>query len=352
MAFLCRVLEHTSTPEGQGCVTFELEYPRILIAEVVTHRILSMASEPTAEYLFSDRTSGLELSKSSASSRAVPFLAMVEKLIGDPAKCVPPDPYIPNFSINQGGMQEAGFLDAAGQAKAQVVWLRVMQQCIDGAAELHAMGVHKQDINRVLEPFSWVRQVVTGTEWANFFALRTHKDAHPAIRKIAQAMYVAKSRSKPRPLAYGEWHLPYVGVEDRKAAADIVLFNDNGKYSEAAPFGFACWEDAILARWSAARCARTSYKLFDGRKANLVDDELLCDKLFGGEIKHVSPAEHQGTPATDEYFALWPKMRSNLRGYVQHRRVIPGETVREFSPSQETVDSWMVPEETFDEEAV
>ena len=56
------------------------------------------------------------------------------------------------------------------------------------AQSLAELGIHKQHVNRLLEPFAWVEEVVTATEWQNFFSLRTDGNADPAIQAIATGL--------------------------------------------------------------------------------------------------------------------------------------------------------------------
>ncbi len=42
-----------------------------------------------------------------------------------------------------------------------------------------------------------------------------------------------------------------------------------------------------------------------------------------------------------------PHLHSNLRGYLQHRKLIEQEHIEEFRPTQDIVDSWQIPEEVF-----
>ena len=71
------VLAHSITMAGKQMLSWEIEYPRIVLAELNTHR---------------------QLSKNSFSSRAVPFLKMIEQLNGEPVR----------FGANQAGMQDKG----------------------------------------------------------------------------------------------------------------------------------------------------------------------------------------------------------------------------------------------------
>ena len=72
-------LLHSVATAGVHMVTFEIEYPRIILAEINTHRMLA---------------------KSSASSRAIPFEKMTKQLIGRPVR----------FGKANKGMQIYGFV--------------------------------------------------------------------------------------------------------------------------------------------------------------------------------------------------------------------------------------------------
>ena len=63
-----------------------------------------------------------------------------------------------------------------------------------GLAELN---VHKQELNRMLEPFLWHTVIVTATEWENFFELRCASNAQPEIREAALRMRQAVEASSP-----------------------------------------------------------------------------------------------------------------------------------------------------------
>lgn len=63
--------------------------------------------------------------------------------------------------------------------------------------------MHKQIVNRVLEPFQMMKTLVTATSFDNFFNLRCHKDAQPEIKHLADLMYQAMQESKPEVLKAG-----------------------------------------------------------------------------------------------------------------------------------------------------
>lgn len=129
------------------------------------------------------------------------------------------------------------------------------------------LNVHKQLAGRGLEAYMWHTIVLTATEFDNFYALRDHPEAQGEIATIARLMSQAHKASVPRPLDYGQWHLPYV---------------EEGEFEN--PF------DGIRA--SGARTAAASY----GRQNQKNPEREFGrynDLLTGG---HMSPLEHQATP--------------------------------------------------------
>ena len=114
--------------------------------------------------------------------------------------------------------------------------------------------------------------------------------------------------STPKLLQPGEWHLPY--ITDREA---------DGR-----------WGLPTLKMMSTARCARLSYKPFDG-EADVNAEIARYEKLVVSRPVHASPAEHQATP--DQLIANghhWsePHLHGNFDGWVQYRKMLPAEVVR------------------------
>ena len=58
-----KIIKHSRCPRGHELITYELVFPRFILAELNTHRMFS---------------------KNSASSRAIPFKKMVEMVQNDP----------------------------------------------------------------------------------------------------------------------------------------------------------------------------------------------------------------------------------------------------------------------------
>ena len=151
------------------------------------------------------------ISKNAASSRAIPvghFIAEVNR-----------DPYMPGdlpdgkWCGKRAGMVATEPLDEDTVSLAHDEFNRARAAAMRSADMLDSMGIHKQDVNRLLEPFQWVRWVGTATNWDNFFALRTDHRAYPPFRFLARCMWVAYTQSKPHDTRL---HLPFITLEDRE----------------------------------------------------------------------------------------------------------------------------------------
>lgn len=293
------ILASKPTNGAPPIITMHWRYPRPIHGEVMTHR---------------------KFSRNARSSRAVPVAKMLKE--------IRETPFIPwHWGKNQKGMQASQECDervklhpelGAGFEREEA-WLRACDQALEHAAAFSEAGYHKQIVNRLLEPFSWIDTLITSTSWANFFHLRDHKDAEPHFRDLAVLVKEAIAGAEYQTLEPGEWHVPYITENDR----DVVCFDHN-----AGPNTQAYW--ALLQKLSVARCARISYAPFDG-DGSIRKEMERYDMLVGSSPLHASPAEHQATPA--ERFANaegW--VASGLAGnfgpgWIQFRKTLDGEYV-------------------------
>ena len=221
-------------------------------------------------------------SRNSASSRAIPTSKLIERVVNDPVFPV-------EWGRNQKGMQAEDVITEAEQAEAKAHWLAARDAALAQARALGDLKVHKQIVNRILEPFMWHTVLVTATEWDNYFDLRCAPAAQPEIRTVAQMMRDVYSAAVPQTVGIGEWHLPLVQPDERNLDLETQK------------------------KISAARCARVSYLTHDGTRS-IDADITLYDRLKGE--KHLSPFEHVATPASDTEF------HANFRGWVQMRKEI------------------------------
>jgi thymidylate synthase ThyX len=261
VGYRARVLLDSRSPAGIRLTTLEVTFPRFVLAEFNTHRVLS---------------------KNSASSRAVPSAKLIERAEENPV--VPLE-----WGRNRAGMSASDELSSGDAQAAQRAWLAARDDAVRHARELLELNVHKQELNRILEPFLWHTVIVSGTEWQNFFSLRCAPNAQPEIRAAALLMREAMEASVPVKLELGEWHMPLLAPDESGLDLDVRR------------------------RISAARCARVSYLTHEGKREIERDLELF-ERLRVD--RHLSPFEHVATPAPDSAF------HANFRGWIQMRREI------------------------------
>ena len=284
------VIAHSISEQGIPLITFQLRYWRPIHAELMTHRVFS---------------------RNAGSSRARPSKAIIEQVRNDPWGPI-------HWGKNQPGMQAHEQIQHVEHAEDR--WRWAAEDAANAALGLLDIGLHKQVVNRLLEPFTYIDVVMTGTDFANWFALRDHADADPGIQDLAQAMKRALADSEPKYLNPGQWHLPYITEDDYVSVREYMAEGEVDANSNPLP---------LLRKISAARCARVSYKAFDGTVAPVSADLKLFDKLVQANLVHASPTEHQATPDLWDY-DMWvnPEKHGNFRGWIQHRKLIQNEYVR------------------------
>ena len=221
-------------------------------------------------------------------------------------------------------MQAREQLEDRYQLQAQLLWKAARDSAVEHARTMMALGAHKQIVNRILEPFTHIRVIVTATNFANFFALRDHEDAQPEIRELARVMKAAMETSTPKSLGLGEWHLPYLDDED------LANINNHLVESSITRHEPNKWEVCTMAcAVSAARCARVSYLTHNGERPTLEKDLELYRHLVNANPPHMSPCEHQASPNCYGKVADlgYPITHSNFRSWNQFRHLIKDESV-------------------------
>jgi thymidylate synthase ThyX len=265
-----KILLDSINPRGNRITTFVLDFPRWILAELNTHRVFS---------------------RNTASSRAIP----IEKMI----KMVRENPAMPVFwGKNQAGMQSKEELVGSELLNAKEAWLRARDRAVESAEELMECGMHKQYANRAIENFLYVKTILTGTEFENFFALRAHKDTQPEFQDLAYKMLDIYQLSEPKKLKEGEWHIPFGDKLDETRLTEVY-------YQTAIP------HEELKLRIATARCARVSYLNFEGKDDYNKDIELSETLSSSG---HWSPFEHSAMAlSTSEY-------SGNFKGWKQYRK--------------------------------
>jgi hypothetical protein len=263
-----------SVADNVRLVTLAVTFPRIVLSEQNTHRVLS---------------------KNTASSRAIPVKTRCD--------AIEANPFIPeSFGKNKKGMQSDELLDAAANAEAEAIWREALADALKHARRLAALNVHKQYANRLTEPFSWVTQIVSGTCWNNYLNLRTHKDAQPEIQKAAHLIKAAMASHKPIVKKPGEWHLPLV----HETSVDI----------------------ATAVKISVVRCAAVSYEKHGVQKT--VEEELARhDAMLASG--HMSPFEHQARVGYPHEYSNHRVLGNYRAPWLQYRKQLPNEDVFQIS---------------------
>lgn len=281
------IITDSINDQGNRLTTYVLRYPKFIHGEFMTHR---------------------RFSRNASSSRAIPVAKMVAEVAsGERAMPV-------FWGKNQPGMQAAIELDGYELETAKHMWAKAAMSAARFAQDMEQVGMHKQLVNRVLEPFLHINVVCSATEYMNFFGLRLDKGAQPEMRALTLAMWNAYSKSVPKKLMKGQWHLPFVehlpNWENTQAVATAI-------------------------KVSVARCARVSYMSNDtGKISGVGEDLILYDRLVGAQPMHASPAEHQAAPDTwydhvdvplgEDHWGS-PELHGNFTGWMQFRKSLPGE---------------------------
>ena len=254
-----------STKNGKRITTFELVYPRYIHSEVMTYRMFS---------------------RNASSSRATPLAVTLDEVRNDPV-------FFDRVGKNKSGMVAGALLSPTELAAFEHDWNELADTVADSVEMMSSKyGIHKQVLNRALEPFLRIRTLVTATDWTNFFNQRLAPDAQPEINSLAVAMKEAMKKSVPTET---ELHIPYITAQE----ADL---NQSQKIQV-----------------SVARCARVSYGKLEQKLSSVDDDALLYKRLL--DAKHLSPFEHIAFAANYAYrntyyanFCGWRSYRNQL-GY-------------------------------------
>ncbi len=269
-----KIIADSVNERGDRLTTFVLTYHRMIHSEFMTHRMLS---------------------KNSSSSRAIP----VEKMI----KLVEEQEVYPlHWGRNCKGMSAKEELEHGALLAAKHWWKSAREDAIVRAKAGIEIGLHKQVINRILEPYSSITVICSGTEYQNFFNQRCHPDAQPEIQALANAMKAAYDASEPNYLEASEWHTPFLFLPD------YTDFTD----------GSLDYPMSELIKIATGRCARVSYLNHVGVRS-IEDDIKLHDRLLSSKPAHLSPFEHVAIalPNSDR--------KANFTGFQSYRNILEGE---------------------------
>lgn len=295
------ILTSQNSETGAKLYTFVLTYPRVILAEVNTHRMLS---------------------RNTASSRAIPSSKQREKVVNNP--------FIPiSMGANQKGMQAGAELTGWRRFVCVKTWELARYPMVAASWILDKCGAHKQVVNRIVEPWTWTQQVVTCTDLKNVFKLRNHKDAEPHFQLLARQMQeqvntvhaILENMDSTKDDYFdrridicdiggvgvvqilrpgrGEWHMPFIDIDDMThAVLDSML--------KVSPI-------EALKQVSTARSGRVSYYLPEnGKRSDFKRDIELCKRLSSSG--HWSPFEHVAEPVRERSYI------GNFFSWKQYRK--------------------------------
>ena len=337
------VVTYSQTPQGDKLLTVLVTFPRYILAELNTHRMLS---------------------KNSASSRAIPFKKMVES--------VQNNSFIPiAWQKEHKGMQGSEYLSEEESNECRLNWLGARDKAIRAAIDLTSIGCTKQLANRLLEPFMMHTVLITGTVeggWDNFFDLRcpqytqtsldndeflVFKSKKEVIKfynkkeddftadywfkinkgmadihmmQLAECIYDAMNEATPKQLKAGEWHVPF---EDKINLQQLELLTSSQKQE-------------VIIKVSSAMAARTSYTIVGDEKEFTLRQQLdLHDRMASAVPFHASPFEHCAKVMTQNEYEMYYRGKStylkadggifpyeaygwcrNFRGFIQYREIL------------------------------
>lgn len=272
-----------NTVTGDRITTFLWLYPRMIHSEIMTHR---------------------KFSRNAASSRAIPIEKVMKEVLERPARPV-------FWGANQKGMVADVELPTKAAAEAIRLWDEAGRAAVEQARKFQSIitdegtfSVHKQIVNRIMEPWAHMLTLVTATEYTNFFALRVEPNAQPEFQCLATKTLQLYLTSTPRPLNAGDWHTPFGDMASD--SPDALKFTD------------------MKLKIATGRAARTSYKTIEG-SVDVVKDMDLHDRLIANH--HMSPTEHCAKAMAA------PGQSGNFSGWEQYRKMIPNENIKD-------VDLW------------
>ena len=252
-----------STNKINRLTTFEVTYPFYIHAEVMTHRMFS---------------------RNFRSFRAIP----IAKLIAE----IDEQDWHPIFMKNKPGMSANEPLEGYELEEAIMIWNDGKNMACHIAEQMEITGAHKQNVNRILMPFTLMTGIISATTFSNFFSLRIHPEAQQEIQILATKMKDALESNIPQKLELSDWHIPLITSDEIRR--DKISLEDAKKIS-------------------AARCARVSYLTHDGIR-DIQKDLELADQLIAN--RHASPFEHI---AQVSYGKL---NYANFTGFKQYRQFL------------------------------
>lgn len=286
--FGCDVVgDSINTTNGKRLVTCAIKFPRIILAEVNTHRAAS---------------------RNTSSSRAIPAKRTRELVAANPFTPV-------YWGANQRGMAAEQPLSPGKAKLAKLLWNNARRMMIATNWALDKIGLHKQIANRLIEPWMITTTVITLSEWDNLFNLRYNENAQPEFIVLARVIHDAIVNHQPVEVGKNGIHIPWIDDDEKRQ-----------------------WSIEQQIAVSTARSCRVSYNNILGSKSDPQHDIELFNRLLSNH--HMSPFEHigfvpsYGRITKDLHFDL----QRNFRGWYQFRAFVENPQYREYLSKWYNID--------------
>lgn len=332
-----KILAATYNPvSNTKMISFLVDFPTVLLAELRTHRILTQGS-------LYEHSELVDFNLSANSARAIPHNKYLEKVIDNP--------FIPIWTKQQKGMSGELITDKNKIEFYNNTWKGNLQMFVDYGIENYTSGeqIHKQNINRLLAPFAYTTCIISGTEWDNFFSLRNPKyeidgkvylskkqaqkelgldeenlnitdwqsinksTAQPEFQIIAEMLYDLYQEANWKESKY---HIPF--EEDiNKEALKEYLHKNHKTYEHDQPDSEHILNQFLMLI-SASMCAKLSY--------NTQENEDTLEKHLERanmliEHKHQEPFSHQAVAMNKyEYENMFIQSIVNVNGEKEIKR--------------------------------
>ena len=378
------IVGHSLSPQSAETITVLATFPRIILSEINTHRMLS---------------------KNTSSSRAIPFLKMVEAIQNNPFVPIAWQKYHPGMQgseyldetvkydlisfmtilndtlSNTEDEKERARLSKRIEEKTKIIkellvpytllektlpewWLFARDKAVEAASILYVFDVTKQLCNRLIEPFMWTTMLITGSRegWDNFFKLRCpsyewfdyddYENEYPKYFKSKkewlgqqdtydtylptelQWLQINKGQAEIHMMALSEAIYDAVNESTPRKLAPgkwhIPFYEQitDLLMNELADDEAAFIPDEKVAKISVAMAAHTSYTVVGGEVVKSSKKWLeLHDRLLSYDPPHSSPMEHCCVCVADEDYNKSFKGEEkgwfrNYKGFKSYRQII------------------------------
>jgi hypothetical protein len=329
-----KVLASTYNPVSDTrMISFLVDFPTVLLAELRTHRILTQGS-------LYEHSELVDFNLSANSARAIPAKTYLNKILENPFK--------PIWTGKQAGMS-GSVVTEQQKEEATYLWLEHLQSDIvdTGTAQyvedLIELGIHKQNANRLLAPFAYTTCILSGTEWENFFLLRcpqylcldgnsykskkewwyfaklyygfgseniqepnweeiNKSSAQPEFQVIVEMLYDLYQEAI---WSESQYHIPFEEDIDKLIQDWIINGGDMSTIYNRDTDDLDAEYNQLMMQISASLCAKLSYNTQD--KEDTLEKHLERAKMLI-EHKHSEPFSHQAVAMNEQEYELFAKM--------------------------------------------